>query len=467
MSNSKKQSKATKFLASYSCWDYKFNKKIREKFKSISKNFLTNDNLVDYDFVMKATNKAKKIHYIYLTSMFLIGTKILDSIFDILIFNTLSLEQIIYGNYVTPSESELIILIMFFLSFIITFIYDSIRYKNIASILNNDELEKIDISNYRIPNNEQNICIFSDIKPFIGAGVIYKNSSFVLAIDKVKTSMMNDSSIIDSSEDDIYDFIQNSLFKNYQNINQKLYINGSLLNNDTNLLSAIDTGKLDKEIWKEYSKQNNNAIRRYICITNISESEEVQTNFFIRFSKQQNNTLFVEITATILAPVSNTYRMIEKLPEKISLIRFISIFQTSILSSIINVFKSFFYGLGFIFSIREKIFGENIINTQIKENPLFNYGEKSTLREDISNTSFETFYNFMDEQQLSKQIEKSFFTNFIKFLDSKNIDTFELTQQETTIINHGLIMSGGEFKAENMAVGKKSSIFGANKKWVI
>jgi hypothetical protein len=352
---------------------------------------------------------------------------------------------------------------MFFLSFIITFIYDFIRYKNIASILNNDELEKIDISNYRIPNNEQNICIFSDIKPFIGAGVIYKNSSFVLAIDKAKTSMMNDSSIIDFSEDDIYDFIQNSLFKNYQNINQKLYINGSLLNNDTNLLSAIDTGKLDKEIWKEYSKKNSNAIRRYICITNISESEEVQTNFFIRFSKQQNNTLFVEITATILAPVSNTYRMIEKLPEKISLIRFISIFQTSILSSIINVFKSFFYGLGFFFSIREKIFGENIINTQIKENPLFNYGEKSTLREDISNTSFETFYNFMDEQQLSKQIEKSFFTNFIKFLDSKNIDTFELTQQETTIINHGLIMSGGEFKAENMAVGKKSSIFGAKK----
>jgi hypothetical protein len=138
MANSEKQSKATKFLASYSCWDYKFNKKIREKFKSISKNFLTNDNLVDYDFVMKATNKAKKIHYIYLTSMFLIGTKILDSIFDILNFNTLSLEQIIYGNYVTPSESESIILIIFFLSFIITFIYDFIIYKNIASILNND-----------------------------------------------------------------------------------------------------------------------------------------------------------------------------------------------------------------------------------------------------------------------------------------------------------------------------------------
>lgn len=463
MPSSKKQSKATKFLASYSCWDYKFNKKIRDKFKNISKNFLTKDALIDYEFIIKVTNKAKKLHYIYLIIMFIIGSTILDSIFDILIFSTLNVEQRIYGDYNTPSESEAIILIMFFLSFIITFIYDFLRHKNISSILNDNEIEKIDTSNYRIPNNEQNICIFSGIKPFIGSGIIYKNSSFVISIDKVKASMLNNSSIIDFSEDEIYDFIQNSLSKNYSNINQKLYINGTLLNNDTNLLSAIDTGKLSKEVWKEYSKQNNNAIRRYICITNLSESEEVQTSFFIRFSKQQNNTLFVEITATILPPVSNLYRTIDQLPKKISFTRFILISQTSILSSIINVFKSFFYGLGFILSIKEKIFGENIVRTQIKENPLFDYGEKSTLREDISNTSFETFYNFMDEQQLSKQIEKSFFTHFIKFLDSKNIDTFELTQQETTIINHGLIMSGGEFKAENMAVGKKSSIFGAKK----
>ena len=131
--------------------------------------------------------------------------------------------------------------------------------------------------------------------------------------------------------------------------------------------------------------------------------------------------------------------------------------------SIYNLFKSLVYGLKFIFTIKERIFAKKIVQIQIEENPLFDYGEKSTLREEISNTSFETFYNFMDEQQLSKQIEKSFFTNFIKFLDSKNIDTFELTQQETTIINHGLIMSGGEFNAENMAIGKKSSVFGAKK----
>ena len=218
-----------------------------------------------------------------------------------------------------------------------------------------------------------------------------------------------------------------------------------------------------KKFWEEYSKQNNNAIRRYICITNVSESEEVQTSFFIRFSKQQNNTLFVEITATILPPVSSLYRIIEQLPKKISFARFILISQTAIFLSIYNLFKSLVYGLKFIFTIKERIFAKKIIQIQIEENPLFDYGEKSTLREDISNTSFETFYNFMDEQQLSKQIEKSFFTNFIKFLDSKNIDTFELTQQETTIINHGLIMSGGEFNAENMAIGKKSSVFGAKK----
>lgn len=463
MSNSEKQSKATKFLASYSCWDYKFNKKIREKFKKVSKNFLTNDNLIDYDFVMKATNKAKKVYYSYWIAMFIIMLVILKNIHNIYLYSHLSIEELLYGDFKTPNESIITILSMFFISWIITLIYDFSRYKRIHSILDDTELNRIDISNYRIPKDEQNICIFSGIKPFIGSGKIYKNSSFVLVIDKAKISMMNDTSIIDFSEDEIYEFIQTSLSKNYSNINQKLYINGSLLNNDTNLLYAINKGNLAKKFWEEYSKQNNNAIRRYICITNVSESEEVQTSFFIRFSKQQNNTLFVEITATILPPVSSLYRIIEQLPKKISFARFILISQTAIFLSIYNLFKSLVYGLKFIFTIKERIFAKKIIQIQIEENPLFDYGEKSTLREDISNTSFETFYNFMDEQQLSKQIEKSFFTNFIKFLDSKNIDTFELTQQETTIINHGLIMSGGEFNAENMAIGKKSSVFGAKK----
>ncbi|MCX6077492.1 MAG: hypothetical protein NTW78_11505 [Campylobacterales bacterium] len=460
-------SKTTKFLASYSCWDYNFNKKIRYKFRNASKNFLSNDDVVDSEFVLKVAVKSKKLHYIYLVIMFFIGSAILDDFFNIFSYEyyikNLTLDELLSLTYEVKSidESILSILGLFFISWIITFIYDFLRYKNILSILNNDAIEKVDINNYRVPSVEQNICIFSDKKPFIGSGIISKNFSFVLPIDKAKKSIINESSIIDFSEDEIYNSIQESLSKN-SNTFQKLYINGTLVNNDNNLLSAIDTGKLEKEIWQEYSKKNNNIIRRYICISNISESEEVQTNFFIRFVKQDTN-LFIELTSTLLLPVSSKYRMIEQLSQKISFIRFVIILQTSMMSSIINIFKSLSYGFNFIFNLNERIFEKNRIKTQIEENPFFDYGEKSTLREDISDVSLNTFYNIMDEQQLSKQIEKSFFIHLVKFLDSKNIDTFELTQQETTIINHGLIMSGGEFKAENMALGKKSSIFGSKK----
>lgn len=454
-------SKTTKFLASYSCWDYNFNKKIRYKFRNASKNFLSNDDIIDSEFVLKVAVKSKKLHYIYLVIMFFIGSAILDDFLNIITYDTLSMEEKIFGLYKNPDELILSMLGLFFISWIITFIYDFLRYKNILSILNNDAIEKVDINNYRVPSVEQNICIFSDKKPFIGSGIISKIFSFVLPIDKAKKSMINESSIIDFSENEIYNSIQESLSKN-SNTFQKLYINGTLVNNDNNLLSAIDTGKLEKKIWQEYSKKNNNIIRRYICISNISESEEVQTNFFIRFVKQDTN-LFVELTSTLLLPVSSKYRIIEQLSQKISFIRFVIILQTSMMSSIINIFKSLSYGFNFIFSLNERIFEKNRIKTQIEENPFFDYGEKSTLREDISDVSLNTFYNLMDEQQLSKQIEKSFFIHLVKFLDSKNIDTFELTQQETTIINHGLIMSGGEFKAENMALGKKSSIFGSKK----
>jgi len=64
--------------------------------------YTRSDNLVDYEFVMKATNKAKNLHYIYLIAMFVIGSAILDSIFDIFAL------RVVLGKLDHVTEQELI-----------------------------------------------------------------------------------------------------------------------------------------------------------------------------------------------------------------------------------------------------------------------------------------------------------------------------------------------------------------------
>lgn len=460
------QSKATKLLASYASWNYSFNKKIRHKFRNTSKSFLANNDSIDYAFITKVAQKSKILHYVYFVAMLFIMWLIFrECIYIVEYYNYLEIvsNNPIYENFYTDiktdAESVTNILMLGFLAWFVSFVYDILRYKKMFDL--DDDLQNTDISNFRIPSSNQNICIFSGRKPFVGSGTISKNFSFVVATNKPK-QINNNSELINFSEDEMYNTIQNTL-STKNNISQKLYINGSFLNGDTYLLSAIDSGKFDMELWQKYSEYNGNNIRRYICITNNSQSQEIQTNFFIRFVKS-DNTLFVEITATLLNPIALQYRILEQLPQKISFTRLVLIFQNSIITAISNLVKSVFYTASFFLTLPERLFEKSRIKKQIQENPLFDYGETSTLREDIADNSLQTFYNSMDDDQLFKQTEKNIFDSLINFLESKNIDTSDLSQQQTTIINNGLMMSGGEIKADNLVAGKMAKFFGAKTK---
>ncbi len=462
-----KLSKATQLLASYSCWDYAFNKKVRHKFKNISKSFLSNSDSIDYTFVLKVAQKTKILHNIYLIVMFLVVWLIFKEFINIYNYydymELISIDETLYENFdtdiKTADESLSTIFILIVFAWFTSFIYDVLRYKRVFDFT--DNINEVDITTFRVPSINQNICIFSGQKPFVGSGTISKKFSFIIPIDKARKLSTTELTAMDFSEDEIYNTIQNTLSITNNTI-QKLYINGSLLNGDENLLSVIDTGEFGLEIWQKYSENNDNAIRRYICVTNISQSEEIQSSFFIRFVKSQNS-LFIELTATLLPPIAIKYRVAEQLPQKISFTRLIVIIQNSIITAIMNLAKSVFYVLNFLFTLPERVFEKNRLNKQIQEKPLFDYGESSTLREDVADISLQTFYNAMDDERLFKQMEKTFFDSLISFLESKNIDTSDLSQQQTTIINNGLMMSGGEVKADNIAVGKMSQIFRGKK----
>ncbi|MCP4147245.1 MAG: hypothetical protein GY757_05795, partial [bacterium] len=46
--------------------------------------------------------------------------------------------------------------------------------------------------------------------------------------------------------------------------------------------------------------------------------------------------------------------------------------------------------------------------------------------------------------------------SIIEFLDSKNVDTSDLKEKTSTILNSGVIISGGAMTAENITVGEKA-----------
>jgi hypothetical protein len=55
-----------------------------------------------------------------------------------------------------------------------------------------------------------------------------------------------------------------------------------------------------------------------------------------------------------------------------------------------------------------------------------------------------------------KVIERRMLDSITDFLDRHDIDTSDLKQRESTILNNGVLMTGGSLQAGSMAVGTRA-----------
>ncbi|HSM84341.1 MAG TPA: hypothetical protein VLS96_21810, partial [Nodosilinea sp.] len=98
---------------------------------------------------------------------------------------------------------------------------------------------------------------------------------------------------------------------------------------------------------------------------------------------------------------------------------------------------------------------------EIESNYAFNYGAATSLRERVSHTNkYHRYFQSLDKEMYLKSIEGRIVDGLSKFLDSKNIDTSDLKETKSTILNHGVMVSGGSIQAQNLTVGEQAkSIF--------
>jgi hypothetical protein len=57
-----------------------------------------------------------------------------------------------------------------------------------------------------------------------------------------------------------------------------------------------------------------------------------------------------------------------------------------------------------------------------------------------------------------KMLERAALDTVVDILDNHGVDTAEIAERRSTIINNGIMMPGGSLQAGNVAVGTKASI---------
>ena len=92
----------------------------------------------------------------------------------------------------------------------------------------------------------------------------------------------------------------------------------------------------------------------------------------------------------------------------------------------------------------------------MKKDSSFNYGSRSSLREDVSSSLYGHYFQKLDKEMYVQVFEKQLLEALVNFLSDHNIDTSDIQERKSTILNTGIIMKGGELKADSLAVGSEA-----------
>ena len=90
---------------------------------------------------------------------------------------------------------------------------------------------------------------------------------------------------------------------------------------------------------------------------------------------------------------------------------------------------------------------------EIEDNPLFDYGSPAPIRQALSSERFLHYFQKIDSDFYGKVFDRVLLDGICAFLEAHDIDTSDLKERQNVILNSGIIVQGGDVRAESLAVG--------------
>ncbi|MEV6525804.1 hypothetical protein AB0M43_28045 [Longispora sp. NPDC051575] len=183
--------------------------------------------------------------------------------------------------------------------------------------------------------------------------------------------------------------------------------------------------------------------RHYLSCQVVSWDGEVVTTVYVHFAVQ-GRTLYLELSAWALPPCAPAYRSIDDAE------------QAVVLGGAMTVFKAL-AGAPMVL-LKAPI---NLARLAMADRQggaaRSNYGARISLRELGDAGRLRAYQQEHDVEKYSRIIERRVLAAVYDFLEDKDIDVSEYTQRAMTILNNGVINTGGTTTLHSTAVGSQAT----------
>lgn len=306
----------------------------------------------------------------------------------------------------------------------------------------------------------QNLSAYTGFSPFNGAGINMGGWSFSVDLKRGSQDMDSRKHPEEFGIFEISSAIETAMKEleiSGLSIDDHFFVHGTDLPGINESLAdklALPQQSLDKKTVARYLAKQSGLIRHYKWVKICGWGNDLIVSFFIRHEIKGKN-LLVEVSKYLLTPLSLKYRKIENIAPYTAGNNFawflgtILISPLSIITSWLHGYVNFFQAIGEVTGSAERA-QKRLINTTAN----YNYGAPASLRQTMCDYNFKHYYQQVDNELYAKTLEREILDSTVDFLQRHNIDISSLKENQSTILNTGIMVSGGDVKADSIAVGK-------------
>jgi hypothetical protein len=310
----------------------------------------------------------------------------------------------------------------------------------------------------------RNVIVYSGYSPFAGAGSLIERWSFAIDITQGKQTATEALKPSTFHISEMYDYVACAIEalglsdRSDVHLEDKLYVNGQEIRDDTRFLNnhfARPNTQVDTTCVREFMENPTEDIRYYKCIHITSWRGELVLSIFFRLVMAGKN-LFIETDFLVLPPLKKEYYSIDRLQPTLTARKFWELAKQSFFPTLPLLLYSPTRVLSWIlkdwFAQREEI----RIRRFIHENPAFDYGASTSLRQFASDSNYRLFFEKLDQEMYTKIIQHQMLESIVSFLDARNIDTSELKKRQEAIQNNSTLIIGSSISGTGIAIGSQA-----------
>ncbi|PPK70620.1 hypothetical protein V5P93_000500 [Actinokineospora auranticolor] len=310
-----------------------------------------------------------------------------------------------------------------------------------------------------------NVTVFSGFRPFVGYGAAEAGWSFSLPIrpsrdhvakrdfrpfaaDELTTRVRHRLSAI-GDPDGIGDPLTVA-------VEERVFVDGTSL--DERFLpdrTHVPDTSLDHDLVDEIVADPGDAARCYLVAHVPSWGGLVVASTFLRFSTN-GHMLHAECERAVLRPIGSNLRIDEHGVEVVKPHEFVDKFLGSIGTAIGRLPAAPFALVRY--ALLGRVLGKQAAREQDQalDDQLFDYGTAFSVRESAAGGNFYNQFQRRDAEKGVKLVEQHVLEAVIEFLEERGVDTAELRSRQTTILNQGVIQTGGTSNVGALAVGDQA-----------